>query len=119
MSVDPLFAQWLQAEALWQVREDADRKTKWGETGRITERLTTLADQAAAQAEAGRQLAFLGGPLAIEEHQLLGTWAATLGQVITLRNDRLGYEAGLDVFVIGVADELATGLSLVTVLRRL
>lgn len=118
-NVDPLFAQWLQDEVLWSVREDAARKAKWGDSGRLTERLTTIALKADAEVEADRQLAFLGGPLAPEEHLLVGAWAGYLGQVITLKNDKLGYGAGLDVFVIGVADDRAAGTSRVTVLRRL
>lgn len=119
MSVEPLFAQWLQAPALWALREDDDRKSRWGDSARTTERLTTIASKADAEAEADRQLAFLGGPLAIEEHELVGTWCGFLGQVITLSIDKLGYAAGLDVFVIAVSDNRAAGTSRVTVARRL
>ena len=118
-AVDPLFAQWLQADALWFVDEDAARKARWGDSAQITERLTTIAIKADAQAEGDRQLAFLGGPIVPEEHLLVGAWADYLGQVITLTIDQLGYTAGLDVFVIGVADDRAAGTSRVTVLRRL
>lgn len=117
--VDPLFAQWLQAEALWSLREDAARKAKWGDSGRVTERVTTIATKADAEAEGDRQLAFLGGPLARDDHLLVGAWSEYLGRVITLTLDKLGYHAGLDVFVIGVADDRAAGTSRVTVLRRL
>ncbi len=116
--VDPIFAQWLQADALWHVGEDAARKARWGDSGQLSERLTTIAAQADAEAEAVRQLAFLAGPLVPEEHLLAGPWAAYLGQVITLTGDRLGYAAGVDVFVIGVVDDRAAGTSRVTVLRR-
>lgn len=119
MAVDPLFAQWLQAEALWAVREEAVRKARWQDSGRIGERVTTIAGKADAETEGDRQLAFLGGPHAIEEHELVGAWAGYLGRVITLTIDKLGYEAGLDVFVLSAADNHATGLSTVTVLRRL
>lgn len=118
-AVDPLFAQWLQAPALWLVDENVVTKAKWGDSGKISERLTTIATKADAQAEGDRQLAFLGGPLVPEEHLMVGAWADYLGQVINLKIDRLGYTAGLDVFVIGVADDRAAGTSRVTVLRRL
>lgn len=66
-----------------------------------------------------RQLAFLGGPLVEDEHLLSGTWSDRLGQVITLTGDKLGYDAGIACFVIGVQDDRTTGISRVTVLRRL
>lgn len=118
-SVDPVFAQWLMSEGLWQVSGDATLTARWGNDALTTQRMTTIATKAAATAEAARQLAFLGGPLAIEEHQLLGAWAWALGSVITLTFDQLGYDAGVDVFVIGAEDNLAAGLSTVTIVRRL
>lgn len=118
-NVDPVFAQWLMSEGLWQVSDDATRRTRWGADALTTQRMTTIATKTAAAAEAARQLAFLGGPLAIEEHMLLGEWAGTLGSVITLTIDQLGYDAGVDVFVIGAEDNLSAGTSTVTVIRRL
>jgi len=118
-TVDPVYAQWLQDQALYQVSEDAALRARWGVSGITAERITTIALQADAQAEAARQLAFMGGPLVQDEHVLVGQWAAKLGQVITITGTKLGYEAGLDVFVIGVNDDRAKGTSTVTVLRRL
>jgi hypothetical protein len=118
-SVDPVYAQWLMGEGLWQVSDDATRRARWGADGLTTQRLTTIATKTAAAAEAARQLDFLGGPLAIEEHMLLGEWAWALGSVITVTFDQIGYDAGLDVFVIGVEDNLSAGTSTVTVIRRL
>jgi len=48
-----------------------------------------------------------------------GSWAAFLGRVITLTIDRLGDNAGLPVFLIGVQDKRSTGISTLTVIRRL
>lgn len=120
-AVDPIYAQWLMAEALFKVASDATMNARWGATAKTSERVTTIASEADASAEAARQIAFLGGngPLAIEEHELVGGWAAYLGQIITLTIDRLGYDAGLAVFVIGAQDNRATGTSTVTVIRRL
>lgn len=120
-AVDPIYAQWLMANGLWQVSTDATINARWGATALTTERVTTIATEADAATEAARQIAFLGGsgPLAIEEHELVGEWAAYLGQAITLTIDRLGYDAGLAVFVIGALDNRATGTSTVTVIRRL
>lgn len=120
-AVDPLFAQWLMDDALWQVSTDATLQARWGDKAQTTERVTTIATRSDATAEAARQIAFLGGggPLVTEEHALLGEWAPYIGRVVRLTIDRLGYAAGLDVFVIGVEDDRAAGTSTVTVVRRL
>lgn len=118
-AVDPIYAQWLQSEGLWAVTDDAVLKARWGDTGLTTQRMTTIALKADADAEAARQLAFMGPPAAIEEHLLVGQWAHLRGQVITLTINQLGYDAGLDVFLLGAEDDRATGTSRVTVLRRL
>jgi hypothetical protein len=118
-SVDPLFAQWLQSEELWVVAEDTTRAALWGADALTVERASSIAFKSAAATEAARQLAFLSGPLVMDEHILKGRWQAYRGQVITLQIGRLGYDNGVDVFVLGAADNLATGLSTVTVLRKL
>jgi len=109
-AVDPIYAQWLMADALWQVSADATLNTRWGASAQTTERVTTIATEADAAAEAARQIAFLGGN---------GEWAGYLGRIIALTIDRLGYDAGLAVFVIGAQDNRASGTSTITVIRRL
>ena len=118
-SVDPVFAQWLMSEGLWQVSEDAAMRARWGDKALTTKRMTSIAGKADASAEAARQLAFLGPAAAIDEHLLVGEWGNYRGQVITLKIARLGYDAGIDVFVLGAQDDRASGTSRVTVLRRL
>ncbi|MDE2171318.1 MAG: hypothetical protein KGJ57_18135 [Sphingomonadales bacterium] len=90
-------------------------------TAQTTSRTTTIASRADATAEAARQLEFLGGsgPLVVDEHQVQGAWCPYLGRIVTLTINKLGYDAGLDVFVIGAQDNTATGLSTLTVIRRL
>jgi hypothetical protein len=92
-----------------------------GRDAQTSERVTTIATRADAEAEAARQIAFLGGggPLVIEEHELPGAWRQYLGQVINLTIDRLGYDTGLNVFLIGAQDNGANGTSTLTVIRRL
>jgi hypothetical protein len=118
MAVDPIFAQWLQDEGLWSIAEDAGSVARWGDSAITAERMTSIAFKADAAAEAGRQLAFMGAPCVSEAHLLPGEWRGYVGQVITITIDKLGYDAGLDVFVLGVEDD-GSGLSTVTVLRRL
>lgn len=117
-SVDPVFAQWLQDEGLWTVAEDAAAVARWGDRAITAERMTSIATKAGAVAEAARQLAFMGGPHAIEVHTLAGEWRSRRGQVITIYGDNLGY-GGIEVFLLGAEDDKATGLSVATVLRRL
>lgn len=117
--VDPVFAQWLQSAGLWHVQANSELAARWGDAALTTERMTTIASKADAEAEAVRQLSFLGPPAVIDEHLLAGEWAAYLGQVITLTGDQLGYELGVEVFVIGVEDDRAVGTSRVSVIRRL
>ncbi len=120
-TVDPLFAQWLQAEASYVYRADGDAASRWGATGLTTERVTGIATAEAAEAEADRQLAFFAhGPFAIDVHQLLGTdWQAYVGLVVTISIDQLDYDAGVDVMVLGANPDQSTGLSQVTVARPL
>lgn len=120
-TLDPLLVQWLTGDGYREVVTDAAVAARWGDRAQTTERMTTIATKADAAAEAARQIAFLGGggPLVIEEHSLVGEWAAYLGRVVTLKIDRLGYDAGLNVFVIGAEDDRASGISTVSVIRRL
>jgi hypothetical protein len=121
VAVDPLFAQWLQAPADYVVRSDAAATARWGATALTTERITGIATRAAAAAEADRELAFLSrGPFVQDVHQFVGTdWIAAIGTIVTIMNDELGYEAGVDTFVLDAEVDRTTGISTVTVLRPL
>lgn len=117
--VDPVFAQWLMADCQWSLSADAPTQARWGATAQTRERKTTIATKADAEAEAARQLAFMGQPMALDVHLLKGRWEPFRGQVITITLDQLDYDAGVDVFVLGAEDVLSDGTSRVTVLRRL
>jgi hypothetical protein len=116
-SVDPLFAQWLQTEALWVAPQEATIAARWTSTVIVAERRTGIALKADADAEAARQLAFFArGPFAIDVHQLVGDgWLERLGKVATLSIDKLGYDAGVDVFVLEAEYDRSTGISTVAV----
>lgn len=120
MTVEPLFAQWLQAPGFWSTRIGSAAAT-WGESALTAERATGIAFKGDAEVESDRQLAFLArGPFVVEVHQLSGTdWTSRLGQVVTLTIDQLGYDQGLDVFVLEAEADHARGLSQVAVLRSL
>ena len=118
-SVDPIIAQWLQSDTLWTLAEDAALAARWGTTALSADRKTTLSDSNDAVAEGARVLAFRGQPLAIDTAELPGAFVEAIGTVITIEHNELGYDAGVDVFVIAAEDDHATRLSQVTVLRRL
>lgn len=122
MTVDPVFAQWLQEKAMYALREDAGIAARWGETAIVSARDTSIALQADAEAEGLRQLAFMAGPLVEDEHVLpiiAGGWRQHMGRVITLTSDDLDYAGGVDVFLISARDDHAAGVSTLLVLRRL
>lgn len=123
MAVDPVFAQWLQDATLWALGQDATALARWGETAVLSERITGMANRADALDEAARQLAFFGMPIAEDVHVVTlaqgGGWKRYLGQVITLTGPDLGYAGGADVFLIGAEDDHTSGLSTLTVLKRL
>lgn len=120
-TVDPTFAQWLQDQASFVLREDAAAKARWGNGALTAEVVTAIATQAAAEAEGDRQLAFFArGPFAIDLHDVVGTdWGSELGRVVTLTINELGYDNGVDVFVIGIEPDRSTGITTLTTLRPL
>ena len=91
----------------------------WGATAKPSERRSGIATRAGALAEIDRQLAFWDrGPFAVEVHRLGGTdWTTSIGLVVTIVGNQLGYDAGIDVFVLEAEADRSTGLSQVTVLR--
>lgn len=119
MSVDPSFAQWLKSASLTATASDAGVLAAWGDIAATSEIMTPLAELADAQDEAARQLAFLGGPLAIDRLQVDGLRADLIGLPLDLTADRAGYEGGLRVFVIGVEEMEGVARTNLTVLRRL
>lgn len=119
MTVDAGFARWLREGVLFAPANDAAIALRWGESARASEVRSGLATQAGAQAEAARQLAFLKEPIAVDEHLVPGSRADLLGRAVTISGDRLGYEAGADVFVIEVEELDTTAQTKLIVLRRL
>jgi hypothetical protein len=119
MSVDQGFARWLKEGAHFAAANDAQVAALFAELGRVTEIVSPLALKAGAEAEAARQIAFLGGVLVIDAHLVPGLRIDLLGQPVTMVVDRLGYDAGVTVFVLGVQEEEQTDQSVLTVLRKL
>jgi hypothetical protein len=119
VTVDPEFARWLREGALFAPADDAAVAAAWGTLARSSDILSAITLKAGAEAEAARQLAFLAGPLAVDEHLVAGSRLDLLGQAITIRSDRLGYQAGATVFVIGADEAEDSKQTTLTVLRKL
>lgn len=116
MSVDGSVAAWLTADALYATSVPASAAA-WGDSARETTIISPIALLADAQAEAARQAGFLAGPFAVDEHDVLGSQIDCLGRVITIKGDRMGYQNGKDVFVIGAQE--GANITTLTVLVRL
>lgn len=119
MSVDAGIVEWLKDGALHAEATDAAAAGAWGATALETRIMSPIALAADAAAEAARQRTFLAGPLAIETHDVPGLRIDLLGRPVTIIADRLGYDAGLTVFVIGVDEREGIERTILTVLRRL
>lgn len=119
MSVDAGLAAWLKEGMLYASATDAGIATAWGTEAVETTMISPLALLGAAAAEAARQQAFFEGPLAVEVHDVAGLRSDLLGKPVTIVCDRLGYAAGLTVFVIGYEEQAKVDRTNLTVLRRL
>jgi hypothetical protein len=121
--VDAGFAAWLQADALYASVTDSTIAANYGTRGLTSELLSCLVFEADADTEATRQLAFLAGPLAQDEHIVKGLRHDLLGRLIRLTYDglqALGYDGkGSLAFVIGCEESDTTDTTTLTVLKRL
>lgn len=121
-TVDPGFAEWLQSPARTVVARDDSLGSRWGRRATFTEVDCAFDAEAAAAAEAGRQLAFFGGPLVEEAAVVSGVLDVNnlRGKTITLRltGDPI-FGAGALVFVLGGVADRASGLTTLYLLRRL
>lgn len=117
MSIVPsTVAEWLTGRAIYAQAEDGGLRASWGEVSLESEVLSPIAAAADAAAEADRQLAFLGQPIAEEVIEVEGEMVGLLGTCQRIVCDRAGYADGPAVLVIG-AEEQDAGVTRLTVLR--
>ena len=119
MPTDLQRAEWLKAEALFEVATDATAQSRWGSFAVTRKSITALSFAADALAEAARQVAFFSVPMAIDIHAVPGDQRQWLGRKITLRVAAQGYDNGKDVIVIGTDHDEASDLTQLRVLVRL
>jgi hypothetical protein len=128
--VDLELARWLKEGALWTSADNAGVVAAFGAIARTTEIRSPLALAAGADAEAVRQVAFLGGPLVEDVAIVSGLRRDLLGQAITLKANppdgeaasavrQLGYEVGKTAFVIAYQEHDDIEQTTLVVLRKL
>lgn len=118
MSVEPTTAAWLKAKSDFVTAEAAPIAAAWGASATASEIASPFAERAAAQAEAGRQLAFFGLPVALDKLLVQGLRADLLGRLIDASADR-GDLVGARCMVIGVEEKADVDMTLLTILRGL
>lgn len=116
-TVEPTFGDWLKATALYATATNG-LAAFYGDEAIEAEIVSPLANKTAALAEAVRQLDFIGGPLAIDEHIVIGRLAGLVGTSAPITCASLGYETGPVCFILG-AVENADGTTTLTALRKL
>lgn len=120
-AVDPGYAGWLKAAALYTSAFDSAVVSAFGVLAVEQEIVSPLALLADADDEVARQLAFVGGaPMVVDRLSVPGLRADLHGQCVTLVADRGAYGgAGLPCFVIGVDESETVERTDLTVLRKL
>ena len=119
MTVDPNFVSWLKQPALYAVSSVAGAAAAWGDKATTSSVVSPLRNQADAAAMAVTQAAFMAGPLPQDKAIIPGLRSDLIGKCITLKGDRLGYEAGgVPVFVIGASENEQSNTTTITVLKK-
>jgi hypothetical protein len=120
MTVDAGTIVWLREGIIWSPTTDSAVDAAFGTLALETDIISCLALSADAAAESARQQGFLKGPLAVEVLTgIKGQRSDLIGKPVTITCDRLGYDAGLTVFVIDAAEQESTDRTTLKVLRRL
>lgn len=119
MTIDAGFARWLREGVRFAPATDAAIVALWGTIARTLDIVSCLATEDGAEDEAARQIAFMGAAIVIDDHVVDGLRHDLVGLPVTIKNDRLGYSAGVSVFVIGVAEAEQVSQTTLTVLRKL
>lgn len=111
-------AAWLRSDGLRAVASNA-AAAPWGGAAVETEARCAFDTAAAAQAEAARQIAFLGPARVLETLRVEGRQVDLIGCCINLTAPVEGYRTGADVFVIGAEELQEDDATSLKVIRRL
>ncbi len=121
-AVDSAYAQWLQSANRLTITSDLSNASKWNLLAQDLTASSIIAREADALIEAQRQLDFRSAPLAEEKIELpkLYQVAALRGRVWTIKiAGDAAYQNGADVFVLGGVADHGSGITTLTVLRKL
>lgn len=119
-TVDAGYAAWLKATSRSVGATIAGAEAAWGTTATDSRVTSALATQADAQAVCNDQAAnLLAGPLARDRIRVPGYRRDLIGCAINIIGNRLGYEGGRLVLVLGAAEQAGQGMTVLTVLKRL
>lgn len=118
--VETSFADWLKTDALKALATGVGLDA-WGDVT-VKSNVTSCVSGAAAgdaNAEAARQLAFLGSARVIETLRVPGRRLDLIGKCVALVASSPGYEAGPVVFVLGAEEVDGDDGTKLKVIRRL
>lgn len=118
MSVDAVTAAWLKSPYSSVAIQDGALVAAWGAIATNSEIVSALADRAAAVAEGGRQMGFLGFAIGAEKIRVPGLRLDLLGKLIDATCDR-GTMTVERCLVIGVDELAGIEMTILTVLRKL
>ena len=109
---DSAYALYLQSPERIATASSAPQTAKWGSLARAISASSPFADEAAANAEAARRIAFFGGPLRRESVRLRNSAdiAAIKGKVVTI--------SGTPCFVLGGQSDEAAGYTVLFILVK-
>jgi len=118
-TVDPAFASWLKSDARYVSATVAGADGKWSAVAGDSDVITPLATQADARTVAAAQATALQGPLVRDVVTVPGLLGGLIGQCVRINGDRLGYEGGANVFVVGASESDGPQVTTLTVLKAL
>jgi len=113
------FGAWLKSPARYSTATIVGAADAWGEKATTSTNVSPLAYKTDADAEAVRQAQFLAGPIARDTHVVIGARSDLIGRVVRIIGPKLGYDDGVDVFVVAAVESETNGTTALTVLKRL
>lgn len=118
-AVEPGYAEYLKGPARYVGATIAGAVAAWGDRAEDSSVISALANKADAQTEATSQAGILAGPLARDKILVAGLHSDKIGMTLSITGDRLGYEAGALVIIVGAQESDTVKTTTLTVIKRL
>jgi hypothetical protein len=116
--VPPGYGEYLKSPARY-VGATIVGSAAWGDMAVDSVVVSPLALKEHAQAEATAQAQFLAGPHARDRILVRGLWADYVGRIARITGNRLGYENGANVMILGATESESVATTVLLVLKRL